>query len=184
MKKLAFMCLVAVAALAGCPADEPADGNGGADNPVTAGQIAYCKPLCLKYQECNRAVFDLKWGTLDACELECNPLTEASACLAECDVDHPTDAVQHEACVVYCEREVSPAACKATCDKISDTYAHDSCVAGCNRGFSQACADVMGTIHTCYLGLECERAVEYRDFGGSASGLGECINDDAVGTSC
>ena len=184
LKRNAWLVLLPVAALLGCPAEESTGGTGDADNPVTRRQVAYCKPMCLKYQECNLAVFNLKWGTLEACELECNPFTEVSACNAQCDVAHAADEVAHATCIVNCERRVSVDACKTSCDQISEPSAHASCLTGCNKSFSQACADVMDGIHQCYLGLECERAIIYRDFGGSASDLGECLNDDARDTSC
>lgn len=184
MKKNAWLGLLLVAALLGCPAEDSPGGTGSADNPVTKGQIAYCKPMCLKYQECNLAVFNVKWGTLEACELECNPFTEVSACNAQCDVAHAADEAAHATCIVNCERRVSVDACKTSCDQISEPSAHASCLTGCNKGFSQACADVIAGIKACYLGLECERAIIYRDFGGSASDLGECTNDDGMSTSC
>ncbi len=179
-----MLTLLLVAGFAGCPADSSTGGTGGADNPVTAGLVEYCKPMCLKYQECNLAVFNLKWGTLDACELECSPFTKASACDAKCDTAHATDAVAHQQCVDVCESEVSLDSCNAMCDQISETTAHASCLVGCTQGFSQACADVRAGIRDCYLKLKCERAVIYEGFGGSASGLGECSNDSGVNTSC
>ena len=178
------MILVLVAAFAGCPADDGVAASGGADNPVTAGLVEYCKPMCLRYQECNLAVFNVKWGTLDACETECNPFTKVSACNAQCDTAHASDAVARLKCMDTCGSEVSLDSCNAMCDQISESTAHASCLVDCTQGFSQACADVRAGIRDCYLKLKCERAVIYKGFGGSASDLGECANDNGVNTSC
>jgi len=70
------------------------------------------------------------------------------------------------------------------CEGISDESARTKCDSGCVREFSQDCADVQDGIHQCYLNLECERVILHQDFGGSASDLGECINDDGISTSC
>jgi len=180
VNKFILIGLVSVAAFSGCVL-----GSGGDEgNPVVSELEDYCPARCAKYQECNTAVFDLKWGTLEQCERECNPWLVLEACKVECAADYPADLERKDLCVDSCDRQVSVDACKGQCEGISDQYSHDACVSGCTRSFSQACADVWAGIHDCYLNLECDRAIEYVDFGGSASGLGECLNDDGVGTSC
>lgn len=182
MNRHAWFVLLLVPVLAGCPTDtEP--GSGG-DNPLVSMIQDNCGPYCLKYQECNKAVFDLKWGTLAACEQACDPVMVAAACNTKCDTDHASDATRHEKCVDSCDAQISVAGCQVMCEGISDTSAHAQCDAGCVRQFSQGCADVREGINKCYLELECERVILHKDFGGSASDLGECTNDDGVSSSC
>ena len=180
MRRILALSFVMVAAFTGCPVGS---GDGG-ENAKISELMDYCPQMCLKFQECNSALFALKWNSLADCEKECDPRTEANTCCVECDNRYAAGSAEHQDCFNVCRRDVDVEACKTMCDGISDEYYHNACITGCNKEFSQACADVHAGIHECYLGLGCERAIIYHDFGGSASDLGECTNDDAVGTNC
>lgn len=181
MSKSNWCFLLLVPALCGCPTSSE---SGGGDNPLISMLKENCAPYCLKYQECNKAVFDLKWGTLEACQQACDPEMAAAGCSAKCDTDYAADATRHVQCIDSCNATLSVEGCQVMCEGISDTSAHAQCDASCVHQFSQGCADVREGINQCYRNLECKRVIEHKDFGGSASGLGECTNDDGIRTSC
>lgn len=180
MNKYAWCALLLVPALAGCPTSTA---SGGGDNPVVSMLKANCTPYCLRYQECNKAVFDLKWASLAACEQACDPEMAAATCSAKCDTDFASDAARHLTCLDACNYSLSVAGCQVACEGITDTSAHAQCDGGCVNQFSQNCADATENNMKCVRALECERLIILNEFGGSAAELGECP-DDSVRTNC
>jgi hypothetical protein len=135
---------------------------------------AYCPARCAKFQECSGAVFALKWATLDACVQECDPVVKEAACDTVCDTSYAADPNVHAECLANCGAKVSLDDCEAVCAKAGSEAAR--CTAGCAANFSQTCADASSVYHQCLLDLTCERAVILMEFGGSASGVGECTS--------
>jgi hypothetical protein len=181
MKKYLCGTLLILTAFVGCPLGTSSSGG---DNAMISELNDYCPQRCLKMQECNGDLLNLKWDSLEKCEEDCGLVAAADRCAADCDAQFASDEAGKTTCVNYCRREVDVDACKAQCTGISDEYYHTACISGCDRMFSQACADVHAAMHDCYLNLACDRAVIFVDFGGSASALGECTDDDGESTNC
>lgn len=180
MKKILALCVMFMTLFVGCPLG----GGSSEENAKVSELLEYCPRRCLKIQECRPDLFDIKWNSLEACEKECDPRTEANTCSAACDVEFAADQAAKEDCVLECRNEVSVEGCKHMCEGISDQYYHDRCIGSCNREFSQSCADATANMHECYLNLECDQAKLFKDFGGSAADVGACGSGSSVGANC
>lgn len=178
------LAAVVLLACAGCPGSgSGGGGSGDGDNPVVNALHDYCKPKCQKFQQCNAALFALKFASLDACVQACDPFVIESTCDQRCDTQYATDATQHAQCIDTCGNDTSLADCNAECAYTIGTQAE--CKGACAAKFSQACATAHQGVYTCLLGLACTRATDLMDFGGSASMVGECqTQSDQINKSC